>query len=499
MTQGQAASVVRQQIEILEKLVWAGMRKRLRSFRPYPKQYEFYATGKTFRQRALVKGNRVGGTLSAAYEVAMHLTGQYPDWWPGRRYDRPTAGWVVTPSSEKVKDPIQIALFGTADANPRGENFGTGAIPLDTILDISTRQSNVKSVFEHCQVRHVSGGISTIGSKTFEQGREKVQGASLDFVWPDEEVPMDIYGELVARVQDRDGFIMPTFTPLLGMTNLVQLYFDNPDKNPRRTYVNMTLHDCIGGVWPDGTPWAGEEWKGHYTKERVDQIVADYPARERKTRVLGIPMMGEGLVFPVDHDEYTISPIQIPRWWPRICGLDFGVDHPTAASWLAYDRDADTVYLYKTYRRVDPLHSTHAAAIKLQDPNGEIPVAWPHDGLKRDGKGEPTADSYRRLGVNMMRESSRYKEDTGGAQPVEPVLNDILERMSTGRFKVFSTCKEWFDEVGTYHRKDNKVVDVKDDTMSSVRVAMMSLRHARVPAPPRSVIQLPKRLGIGRR
>lgn len=436
--------------------------------------------------------------MTAAHEVAMHLTGLYPDWWPGRTYDRPTTGWVVTPSSEKLKDPIQIALFGTPDPNMKGEMFGTGAIPKESILDISTRQSNVKGVAELIQVRHKSGGISTLGTKTFEQGREKVQGASLDFVWPDEEVPQDIYGELVARVQDRDGMVMCTFTPLMGITGVVQTFLENEDRNPRRTYVNMTLHDCVGGVWPDdGSKFAGKEWKGHYTAERVEQIISDYPAHERKTRALGIPLMGEGLVFPVDPDDITVSPIEIPRHWARICGLDFGIDHPTAAVWLAYDRDADTVYLYSDYRKADALVSTHAAAITQKDPQKQIPVAWPHDGLKRDHKsGERIADAYKRLGVNMMRDSARYKDDTGGAQPVEPILMDILERMQTGRFKVFSTCKYFLEEIRTYHRKNNQIVDSKDDTIAAVRMAMMMIRYARTAAANRSAVVVPYRRPI---
>jgi phage terminase large subunit-like protein len=492
------SDILRQQVEILERVVRGRERKRLLSFIPYPKQYEFFATGLKYRQRALMAANRVGKTMTAAHEVAMHLTGMYPDWWPGRRYDRPVAGWVVTPSSEKLKDPIQIALFGTPDPNMKHENFGTGAIPKDTILDISTRQSNVKGVAELIQVRHSTGGISTLGTKTFEQGREKVQGASLDFVWPDEEVPSDIYGELVARVQDRDGMVMCTFTPLMGMTGIVQTFLENDDKNPRRTYVNMTLHDCIGGIWPDdGSDFAGKPWKGHYTAERVDQIINDYPVHERKTRVLGIPLMGEGLVFPVDVEDITINPIEVPRHWARICGLDFGIDHPTAAAWLAYDRDADTIYLTDVYRKADALISTHAAAILQRDPNKAIPVAWPHDGLKRDHKsGERIADAYRKLGVNMMRDSARYKDETGGAQPVEPVVMDILERMQTGRFKVFSTCRAFLDEMRTYHRKNNQIVDTKDDAISAVRMAVMMLRYARTGAMNRSAVVLPYRKPI---
>lgn len=57
---------------------------------------------------------------------------------------------------------------------------------------------------------------------------------------------------------------------------------------------------------------------------------------------------------------------------------------------------------------------------------------------------------------------------------------DMLERMQTGRFKVFSHLTLWFEEFRLYHRKDGKVVKLRDDLMSATRYALMMLRKAKV-------------------
>ncbi len=56
----------------------------------YPKHMEFFAAGARYRERCAMCANRVGKTFGmGGYETSCHLTGLYPDWWPGRRFDRP--------------------------------------------------------------------------------------------------------------------------------------------------------------------------------------------------------------------------------------------------------------------------------------------------------------------------------------------------------------------------------------------------------------------------
>ena len=214
----------------------------------------------------------------------------------------------------------------------------------------------------------------------------------------------------------------------------------------------------------------------HYTAEEKARIIASYPAHEREARTKGVPTMGSGRVFPISEDRITVDPLPIPRHWAQINGLDFGWDHPFAAVNLAWDRDADVVYATKGFRQKETTPIIHAAAIR---PWGDwIPCAWPHDGYQHDkGSGDQLATQYRQQGLNMLADHATHAE---GGFGTEAGIMAILDRMQTGRFKVFSTFTDWFEELRLYHRKDGKIVKERDDLMSATRIGVMMLRHADV-------------------
>jgi len=191
---------------------------KLANFTPYPKQLEHYAAGLIHRERLLMAANQVGKSECGAIETAAHLTGRYPAWWPGRRYDRPVRWWAGSDTTETTRDTVQTKLMGPPADDAA---WGTGAIPADCIVQVNRRQG-VANAIDTVLVRHLSGGISELGFKSYDQGRQKWQGAVRDGVWLDEEPPQDIYTEAMTRTNTiEDGMIYLTFTPLLGMSEVV--------------------------------------------------------------------------------------------------------------------------------------------------------------------------------------------------------------------------------------------------------------------------------------
>jgi hypothetical protein len=220
----------------------------------------------------------------------------------------------------------------------------------------------------------------------------------------------------------------------------------------------------------------------HYTPERRAEIVAAYPAHEREARAKGIPVLGSGRVFPVAEEDISCPPFPIPEHWPQINGVDFGWDHPFGATNLAWDKDADCIYVCKEYSARETTPLVHSGAIK---PWGDwIPCAWPHDGLQHDkGSGEELASQYAGHGLNMLDERATFED---GGNGVEAGIFEMLERMQTGRWKVFETCGGWFAEFRLYHRKNGLIVKIKDDVISSSRYAYMMRRHAVTKPKPRT-------------
>lgn len=195
-------------------------RNRLAAYSPYTKQIEFHAAGASARERLLMAGNQLGKTYCGAAEAAIHLTGLYPSWWAGRRFERPVRAWAGSKTGEVTRDGVQRLLVG--EPKDKGQ-WGTGMIPGAALLACSSRASTPGGL-DGLTVRHVSGGVSTLGFKSFDQGREKWQGETLDFVWFDEEPPLDVYIEGLTRTNATGGMAYLTFTPLLGMSEVVSLF-----------------------------------------------------------------------------------------------------------------------------------------------------------------------------------------------------------------------------------------------------------------------------------
>ncbi len=421
---------------------------KLKAFRPYTKQLAFFAAGATFRERLLRAGNQLGKSTAGGAEAAYHLTGRYPDEWEGRRWDRPIIAWAGGPTGETTRDNPQRVLLG------RPKQHGTGMIPADAIIDVVNARG-IADLADYVRVRHVSGGESIVKFKTYDQGREKWQGDTLDLVWFDEEPPQDIYSEGITRTNATGGMVYLTFTPLLGMSEVVRRFLI--EGGPDRHDTNMTIEDAE-----------------HISPEERARIIASYPAHEREARTRGTPIMGSGLIFPVADELVACEAFEVPPHWPMLGALDFGWDHPTAGVKLAWDRDADTVYITAAYRVREATPIIHAAALK---PWGAwLPWAWPHDGLQHSkDSGKPLAQQYRELGLSMLTERAQYEDGSSG---VEAGLMDMLDRMQTGRLKVFSHLNDWFEEKRLYHRAEGKVVKEYDDLMSATRYGIMALRFA---------------------
>ncbi len=429
----------------------------LAKYRPYSKQREFHRVGAKYRERLFMAGNQLGKTLAGAAEAAMHLSGRYPDWWDGYRFKKPVVMIAGSESYELTRDGVQRLMIGPPMSE---EDWGTGYLPKADILDY-TRRSGVSQALDSVTVRHVSGKASTLLFKAYEQGRGKWQANTVDYVWFDEEPPEDVYLEGITRTNATNGLVTVTFTPLNGMSAVVQRYIlPGEDAGAvSRTVTTMTIDDAE-----------------HYSPEERKRIIDSYPAHEKEARTKGIPALGSGRIFPIAEESITVAPFEIPKHWVQIGGLDFGWDHPFGAAGCAWDRDADIFYVTKEYREREATPLIHSGALK---PWGSwLPWSWPHDGLQHDkGSGEQLAAQYRGHGLNMLPERATFDDGTNG---VEAGLADMLDRMQTGRWKVFSTCTHWFEEFRLYHRKDGKIVKERDDVISASRYALMMKRFAKV-------------------
>ena len=441
---------------------------KLDFYDPYPYQQNFHETGSEANQRLLMAANRIGKSYCGAAEMAYHVTGLYPKWWKGRRYTQPIVAWAGGVSNETTRDIVQFELLGSPD-DP--EAFGSGAIPRSCILKTERKPGvpNAKSV---ALIRHVSGGNSSLFFKAYEMQVEKWQGRSVDCIWLDEEPSRELYSQAVTRTLDRRGMVYMTFTPESGMTETVASFMNNLQSG--QSLTNSTWDDASEKVM------SMKGKRGHLNEAVMEQILSSYSPHEREMRRYGRPSIGSGLVFPVGEEKVIVEPMHLEDHWPRIAAIDFGWDHPTAVVWCAIDREEEMFYIYDCYRASKASPAVHAEIIRSRP--HFIPIAYPHDGNRRDSMGNPgLTDQYRNLGCNFLLEHFSNPPALGnvkGSNSIEEGLMAMVQKMEEGKFKVFRTLNDWFEEYRMYHRKDGKVVPLRDDLLSATRYAFQSQRFA---------------------
>ncbi len=455
--------------ETLDRLAARQRTRAMDIFLPSPKQFEFFLMSSTASEIMLRAGNQQGKSHAGSFAVACHLTGDYPKWWPGRRFTHPITAWVAGVKGTDVRDIMQDKLCGTPGVP---DAFGTGMIPREAFEGVPSMARGVTDLYDTVHVKHLApggggtiDGISALRFKTYPEGRRGFQGKAVDLIQLDEEPghgPGEdgIYSECQARTLATSGLILVTLTPLLGRTTLVN-YFETPAGHV--ALVKMGLNDAR-----------------HLTQEQKDAAIAKYAtAHDRDARLNGDPLMGSGRIFEMD--EANLRWTGDPRGeWAYLWGLDFGINHPFGAALTGWDRDADCFYVLGTVRMTGGTPLQHIPQIRALGAN--VPVAWPPDGHTRDkGSGEALAKQYRNPGPGMpgLNMLSTHATFADGSISTEAGVVEMLERMQTGRFKVAAHLDDWFGEYRNYHRKDGLIVKVGDDLLSATRIALMMKRFAR--------------------
>ena len=287
---------LREALKIAQFLETHANYNKMSYFKPIGQQRKFLMAGTAYRERCFFAGNQVGKSETGAFELACHLTGAYPDWWEGKRFNHPVICWAAGVTSLAVRNVIQFKLCGQFGVE---RAFGTGLIPKDRMRDKPSLARGVQNAYDTIWVVHKTNGVedgtSMLSFKSYEQGRDKFQGATLDIVWCDEEPPMtednDIYTECMARLRG-DGIMLVTFTPLEGETKMTDHFLKA--KSPDRTFVYLDLMD------PEITWWTDEDKR---------KKVESYPVWQRKARVSGFPLLGSGAVFPYPEDLIAEDPL----------------------------------------------------------------------------------------------------------------------------------------------------------------------------------------------
>lgn len=410
----------------------------------YPRHLEFMRLGATHPTRCFMAANRVGKTQCGSFEMTCHLTGRYPDWWEGHRFDHPVDVWMAGDTKETVRDIIQAAMIG-----PKGME-GTGMVPGDDLIKFVYRQ-NGNGAMDYAEVRHVSGGVSRVGFKSYDQGREAFQGTAKDAIQLDEESDEGIRSECAMRLMTKNGLLMETFTPLKGLTPVVLTYLGGSQPDETRTSIQDGRAMVMAG-WDDAP---------HLTEEQKRRMLAECEPHLRKSRSKGIPSLGAGAIYPIQEEDILVDDFVIPEHYPRAFALDVGWNN-TAAIWGAWDRDSGIIYINSEYKRGQAEPPIHAHAITER--GDWIPgVADPAGTNQEDGR--RMLDIYMGLGLDLIPAN----------KSVDAGIQAVYMGLSSGQIKIFRSCQKTLAEYRIYRRDEKgRIVKEHDHLMDCLRYLVMS-------------------------
>lgn len=435
----------------------------------YPKHMTFFKGGTTFRERCMMAANRVGKTEGVGlYEMVLHLTGRYPHWWVGKRFDRPINATAAGDNMKTVRDIIQLKLLGDVEA------WGSGLIPRDGIVRC-TKASGLPDLVDSIYVKHITGGHSILTLKSYEQGRKSFQGTQKDVILLDEEPPMAIYTECLIRTMTTDGIIMVTFTPLEGMSEVV-MQFMNIDADTQDT-PDAPIRMLVQATWDDAP---------HLTDATKKELWNSLPPHQREARSKGVPMLGSGAIYPIDEEEFLIDDFKIPDHFTKAYGLDVGWNK-TAAIWGATDRENGVTYLHSEHYRGKAEPIIHAEAIKLR---GD----WIPGAIDPAARGRSQVDGKQLL--DQYRQHNLLLNEADNA--VESGIYKVWTALSTGKIKVFRSLKNWLTEYRLYRRDENgKVVKTRDHLMDATRYLIMTGLDRAITKPTKKHQNRPRYQGDG--
>jgi phage terminase large subunit-like protein len=270
------------------------------------KQSAFYKAQQPIR--ALFWGNRVGKTEIGAMEVARYLLGEheYRDIVP------PVEAWSICPSFDSQAETTQPKLLKY--------------IPEDQIADTSTIRKGIYSMIK------LKNG-SMVNFKSYEQGREKFQGAGKRLIWFDEEPPHDIYEECIVRQEAGEPLdIILTMTPIKGMTWVYDELYLSTDTG---------LYYVSTAGWDDN-PFLTEEQKDIMSRGLTREALQVRREGKFTKRVGLVCNWWDRMIHLRDYKELN------PQWTYYEM-LDGGYSDPAAWLLIGVDHD-DSVHVVDGFR-----------------------------------------------------------------------------------------------------------------------------------------------------
>jgi len=400
------------------------------------------------RNRWVFGGNRTGKTECGAVECVYMARGIHPY----RKNKKDTHGWVVSLSSQVQRDVAQSKILNYI--RPEW---------IHDIVMLSGRKDNLKNgIIDKIIIKNVFGGLSTIGFKTCDQGREKFQGTSLDYVWFDEEPPYDIYLECKMRVIDKMGDVFGTMTPLKGLTWVYNTIYLNENNDSEVWHISIN--------WQDNP---------FLNKSEVESLKTMLSADELDARCYGNFTYSGGLVYNNFNEQFNvIEPFNVPKEWYDNISIDPGYRNPLSCHFYAVDYDNNIYVIREHYEKDKDIeyhaNKIHEIANELnwhKNSNGHLSALIDSAATQRTlASTSSVVDLFYDFNIDC---NSKVNKDLFSG--ISRVKNLICNTKGERKLFIFSCCTNLIREIKSYFwGKGDAPIKRDDHALDELRYYVMS-------------------------
>jgi phage terminase large subunit-like protein len=357
-----------------------------------------------------------------------------------KRFDAPTAGWIMVPSEDKIDDSFRpVFQKWTPPSAFLGGSWG-------------------KAYNGSSHVLRFKNG-STIGFKTYKQDPSTLGGAALHWILYDEPPPKQHREEGMMRLADHGGFEMFAMTPLKANTGYVRREIWKKRESPDITVVKGSIYD-----------------NPTLDRATVDFVLGSHSDLWRRAREFGDFVDVGGLIYP-DFERCVVPepwPAEFVRTLTVVVAIDPGIRN-AAMVWVGYDRD-NVAYVFDELLLQDKVASDYAEAIRATNARWGIKkplyVVDPAARSRGQTNAETVQNALIQAGIPAL----------AGQNDVQAGITQVRTRMEHGRFWVSPACRGLRDEADDYAAKepdegrdDSHLEPVKsnDHRLDAMRYAIM--------------------------
>lgn len=294
--------------------------------------------------------------------------------------------------------------------------------------------------------------------RSCDQGEDAMQGDSCRAIGFDEEPTSEaLVEEAEVRLWDQRGRMFFSMTPLKGFTWIIRRFVQTPD-------VDVKVHELHTIDNP------------YVPRERLDRLRKHGHAALADARLFGRPVALKGRIYSIfERRTHVVPPFEVPPFWPRHRGIDFGTRNPFCCLWMAVAPSGQRV-VYREHYQAEQTSRWHVKQILLAEGWRERTDAEMGE-LAEQLAGRKARIEDLPMSRLLMREASAERIEESWADPedaqallsiqeeglacmpadksVQVGIDDVYESLKLGPdgapgLVVFDTCLQTISEFETY-------------------------------------------------